>query len=323
MRWPVGKDKKDFNDNWYNAQAYGAKTTYGYHEGDDFNLKTGGDTDLGQPLYAITNGTVTSVHTHTTKPTYGNHIHIQHDGPWGTVYSHYAHCQSVSVLVGDSVREGQEVGRLGKSGTDAAHLHFAIKNQPTGIDGIAKTLDDLKKWENPTEFIKKWSNTMPDDGTINIPQKTFEELVGKATKYDAFVNSGWNTPEFVKQTIEDYKKQLSDVRGERDTALKTVEDRRKEWNELIAFLATELGTRQDVQEIRDVAENYDRVIGDYEDTRTKYAADKKSWAETELELNAEIARLQALLKQSNVLENSKMEDLLREIVRRLISIVKK
>lgn len=152
MRLPV----EDF-DKWYSAQKFGVKTSYGYHEGEDLNLKTGGDTDLGQPLFSIAEGEVTSVHSHTGAPTFGKHVHIRHEGEWGVVWSHYAHCSEVLVKIGDKVQEGQVIAKIGKTGTKYAHCHFAIKKEPTGVDGIAKTQEDLKKWTDPTEFILEWA----------------------------------------------------------------------------------------------------------------------------------------------------------------------
>jgi murein DD-endopeptidase MepM/ murein hydrolase activator NlpD len=151
MKYPVN----DYKDKWYIAQGFGEKTDYGYHEGVDLNLKTGGDSDLGQSLMAIANGRVTSVHEHTTTPTFGKHIHIKFNSPFGEKWVHYAHCQKILVPEGASVAEGQQVAELGKSGTKVAHCHFAIKNQPTGVDGIAKTQEDLAKWEDPIVFIEK------------------------------------------------------------------------------------------------------------------------------------------------------------------------
>lgn len=152
MRYPVNEWSK-----WYNAQSFGAQTNYGYHDGEDLNLKTGGNTDLGQPILCVAAGQVTSVHNHTGQNTFGNHVHVQHDGAWGTVYSHYAHCQTISVQVGQIVSEGQQIATVGKSGTTLAHLHFAIKLQPTGIDGIARTKTELLKWTDPIVFIQKWA----------------------------------------------------------------------------------------------------------------------------------------------------------------------
>lgn len=165
MQYPVN----NFKDKWYNSQGYGAKTSYGYHEGADLNLKTGGDSDLGQPLYAIADGVVTSVHMHTTN--FGRHIHIKHDGAWGTVYSHYAHCDRITKQEDEYVKEGELIGYLGKSGTTLAHLHFAIKLEPTGIDAVAKTLEELKKWTDPIKFIEKHMVTNSPTPPMTLPKE--------------------------------------------------------------------------------------------------------------------------------------------------------
>jgi chaperonin cofactor prefoldin len=151
MKYPV----HNFKEKWYNAQGFGVKTSYGYHEGTDLNLKTGGDSDLGQELLAIADGEITSVHSHTGIPTFGKHLHLKINTPFGIRWIHYCHCQDILVPEGAKVLEGQLIAKVGKSGTTVSHLHFAIKNQPTGIDGIAKTQDDLLKWEDPIPFIEK------------------------------------------------------------------------------------------------------------------------------------------------------------------------
>lgn len=199
MRFPHDQ----FDQEWYIAQGFGAKTTYGYHEGADANLKTGGDTDLGKPIYAISDGVVTSVHNHTTKPTFGNHIHIQHDGPWGTIWCHFAHCQSIVVKEGDKIKEGQLVAYVGKSGTDFAHNHWAIKLAPTGIDGIAKTLDDLNKWTDPVAFVRRWMN-MPTNNDTSDRRPYWFDLINKVV---------WDKPreeitdEMVSQFTKEYPSQ--------------------------------------------------------------------------------------------------------------------
>jgi len=151
MKYPV----HDFKEKWYSAQDFGAKTNYGYHDGKDLNLKTGGDSDLGQEIQAIADGEITSVHSHTGVPTFGKHLHLKINTPFGERWAHYAHCQDILVPEGAKVVEGQLIAKVGKSGTTISHLHFAIKKQPTGIDGIAKTQEDLLKWENPIEFIER------------------------------------------------------------------------------------------------------------------------------------------------------------------------
>lgn len=188
MRRPV-----DNWNAWYIAQGFGVKTTYGFHEGVDLNLKTGGDTDLGQLLLAVADGEITSVHDHTGKPTFGLHLHLKFDTPFGPRWAHYAHLESVSIKAGDRVTEGRPIAKLGKSGTDVAHCHFAIKNQATGIDGLAKTEADLAKWEDPIVFIdrciEKIAELVPppatpqaeaagDDAAISAYRNFLDDLIG-------------------------------------------------------------------------------------------------------------------------------------------------
>lgn len=195
MRKPVNDFEK-----WYDAHPFGTKTDYGYHEAADLNLKTGGDTDLGQPLFAIADGIVTSVHLHTSSANFGNHIHIKHDGPWGTVWSHYAHCSEILTTEGSTVKEGDLIARVGKSGTVYSHLHFAIKLEPTGIDGIAKTSEDLKKWTNPIQFIEKWPTV------VIAPGKTYSEE--EYTKVRLERDTNWN---LYQEALQDHKTFIEDV----------------------------------------------------------------------------------------------------------------
>lgn len=159
MRYPV--DNFDTDWNVTAGLGFGDKTPYGYHDGVDLNKSGGGDIDLGEALYAIADGIISSVHHHSTYPTFGDHIHLKFQIGEKDYWAHYAHCRDILVNQDQEVKEGQKIATVGKSGLDPnnpqakAHSHFAIKNQPTGVDGIAKTLDDLKKWENPIVFIKK------------------------------------------------------------------------------------------------------------------------------------------------------------------------
>ena len=58
--YPVGKTEyvtqaRDKNDDWYNALDFGEEN----HLGEDWNKNTGGNTDCGEPVYAIANGVIT------------------------------------------------------------------------------------------------------------------------------------------------------------------------------------------------------------------------------------------------------------------------
>ena len=55
---------------------------------------------------------------------YGNHVKIRHSNGFVTLYAHFS---SISVKYGDSVYQGQEVGKVGSTGRSTGnHLHFEI-----------------------------------------------------------------------------------------------------------------------------------------------------------------------------------------------------
>ena len=166
MRYPVGKSgtREEFELKWYNAQAFGNKTSYGYHDGADYNLKTGGNTDLGQPLYAIADGTVKYYHRNSHPTTgFGIHLVVEYDTPFGKRWCHYAHC-SEKDFTGEvkQVKEGEKIAVLGRSGTTWGHLHFSVYTVDpvtlyNGIDSIATSRVKLNaSWEAPTPFLNAW-----------------------------------------------------------------------------------------------------------------------------------------------------------------------
>lgn len=167
MRYPVTNtgSKVDFERDWYIAQGFGNPTNYGFHEGADINLKTGGDTDLGQEIKAIANGRIVYYHKNSHPTTgFGLHLVYRIEGAWGIRWVHCCHMQDIDFLGStQDITEGQIIGRLGKSGTPYAHLHFAIyKVDPVafGIDKFARNTTELNQyWEDPIAFINTWTAT--------------------------------------------------------------------------------------------------------------------------------------------------------------------
>jgi hypothetical protein len=163
MRYPIGKDKQDYIDNWYIASEFGEDRDTYFHNGVDFNLRTGGNTDLGQPIYAVSDWFLAYYHygSHPTRG-YGKHYVYQIKGPFGIRWAHCAHNQDCLKTGGDSGNEGDQISTLGNSGTNLAHLHFSIfkvdpKTLRNGIDTVSKTKQELSDWwEDPVAFIEKW-----------------------------------------------------------------------------------------------------------------------------------------------------------------------
>lgn len=158
-------------DKWYIAQGFGVETSYGYHEGIDLNLKTGGDSDLDQPILAISNGTIEYFHygSHPTK-NFGRHLVQKITTKNGYRWIHVAHCSDKDFLNAvQAVKTGQMIARVGKTGTLVAHIHLSVfkvdpSTLPNGIDTIAKTKQQLNDWwEDPEIFLNQTEENMANE----------------------------------------------------------------------------------------------------------------------------------------------------------------
>lgn len=114
--------------NWVDATPFLTKYAIGIHPGADLNL--GADADAHSPIYAIGDGVVTYAQRYPNPNVWGNIIVINH----GTVdsrplFSRYAHVEDMIVNVGQSVRMGDRIAKVGNGfGLFAYHLHFDISN---------------------------------------------------------------------------------------------------------------------------------------------------------------------------------------------------
>ena len=147
--FPVGAPNAK---NYYNAQKFGKN----YHLGDDWNGKGGGNTDLGDPVYASGDGIVSF--SDDIRGGWGNVIRIYHN--YGTkqkpiyVESLYAHLNKRLIKAGSIVKKGTKIGTIGNAGGIYwAHLHFEIRDTldlPIG-QGYSK---DTRGYIDPTKFIR-------------------------------------------------------------------------------------------------------------------------------------------------------------------------
>lgn len=144
--YPVGKPD---GEGYYNAQAFGENG----HLGDDFNAVTGGNSDLGDPVYSTANGYVRFAVD--VGGGWGNVIRIGHKMPDGNfVESLYGHCDTILVKKGDWVKRGDQIGTIGDAhGIYTAHLHFEMRSDVLMLIGPGYSYDTTG-YLNPTEFIE-------------------------------------------------------------------------------------------------------------------------------------------------------------------------
>jgi hypothetical protein len=144
--FPVGKPRslggsgfvteRNDGDGWYNAQDFGEydPKVGGYHPGEDWNTEAGGDSDIGEPVYAVANGIVYAKRTSVGEGL-GGGIVIKHLLPEGSeVYSVYVHIEpNQSLSVGQVVARGEKIGTIADI-KYPAHLHFEIRTKPVNPD---------------------------------------------------------------------------------------------------------------------------------------------------------------------------------------------
>lgn len=145
--FPVGKPNAK---GYYNAQPFGKNN----HLGDDWKAITGGNSDLGDPIYTIANGKVTFAKD--IGSGWGKIIRITHRLPDSTlVESLYAHCDEILVSTDSIVKRGDQIGTIGTAnGAYLAHLHFEMRDRLEMHIGGGYSID-TSGYMKPTEFIEE------------------------------------------------------------------------------------------------------------------------------------------------------------------------
>ena len=112
----------------YNSSSFGRRVDpftgrTAFHEGLDFTAA------VGTPIYAAAGGVVT-VSEH--MPDYGKIIKISHGSGLET---RYAHASELLVKVGEVVKKGQVIAKVGSTGRSTGpHLHFEVRRDGAPLD---------------------------------------------------------------------------------------------------------------------------------------------------------------------------------------------
>jgi murein DD-endopeptidase MepM/ murein hydrolase activator NlpD len=116
------------------SSVFGSRRAYvggvfaSYHEGTDINASG------GSPVYAPADGTVALAEPLTVR---GNAILIDHG--WG-IYSGLYHLSKIEVKVGQFVRQGQVIARVGTTGLSTGpHLHWDVRVRGLNVDPLQWT----------------------------------------------------------------------------------------------------------------------------------------------------------------------------------------
>jgi len=99
---------------------------------------------IGDAVFAAAEGVVQEVRSAGASHNYGNFIRVRHERGYVTTY---AHLSEIEVGLGQHVRGGQQIGRIGSSGNSSGpHLHF-------GMSGDAGQADWPRGIINPEPYL--------------------------------------------------------------------------------------------------------------------------------------------------------------------------
>jgi murein DD-endopeptidase MepM/ murein hydrolase activator NlpD len=109
---------------------YGTTPTGGHNDGINISAKEGTEVDAAEAGVVAYAGNGV--------PGFGNLLLIKHPGGWITAYGHN---EELLVKVGDKVRRGQAIAKVGATGrVSGPQLHFEVRHE---VDQEVKPLDPL------------------------------------------------------------------------------------------------------------------------------------------------------------------------------------
>lgn len=128
----------------------------------------------------------------------------------------YCHLQSNSVKIGQLVKEGDLIGKMGNTTSTkevfGAHLHLDMCN--TDDQGSRINQDNgYKGFIDPLPFVMQGSD---QPSSVSVPSATFTELVNKSTKYDEFDKIGFKSSQDVTNKIATLNQTIEDTSRDRD-----------------------------------------------------------------------------------------------------------
>ncbi len=129
------------------------------HLGDDWDGDGGGNTDLGDPVYAAGAGVV--VLAGNMHMGWGNVVMVRHcfrepqeGGIIKTVDTLYGHVDTMLVREGDYVARGQQIATIGTAfGLYEAHLHFEVRRNINIGMYRSQFARDYSNYYDPTQFV--------------------------------------------------------------------------------------------------------------------------------------------------------------------------
>ncbi len=187
-----------------------------------------------------------------------------------------------------------------------------------------KSFSDKPHFEYPNweSAIKK---PLPPQGggtsmsTIPVEKQDFENLVSKATKYDALAAVGISMP----SDIEALKRNVLEANQASKTSSDEAKKTREDFNSFVQQLAEKLNSPQDLPRMLSSLDEVLKQLDTANANSKKDTEEKGELQSKNIELQTEVTRTKILLSQQNPLDNSTTQELLLELLRRLTAILRR
>ncbi len=176
--FPVGKPNAA---GYYKAR--GLRLRAPRHFGEDWNGRSGGDSDLGAPVYAVADGIVTLAAN--VRAGWGNVVLTRHayrdpsSGKVKYIDTLNGHLDQIMVKSGQSIKRGQQIGTIGSNfGMYPAHLHFEMRHDITIGMQRSSVPATLTHWADPTQFINAHRRLNREWRPVVVATGTYKDYNG-------------------------------------------------------------------------------------------------------------------------------------------------
>lgn len=175
-----------------------------WHQGVDLASPVAG---LKVPIYASASGEVV---WSAPLSTYGNSVRIVHTINGKTYETNYAHLDKATVVKGQIVKQGEQIGIMGNTGGSfGIHLHFEIHNgryapsQPNAVDPMkwielttCIPFTNTSSTTSPSQPVDDWTkklgyNAPKDSNAFRIHTDAFKSKVNAEKAQKEFVVNGY------------------------------------------------------------------------------------------------------------------------------------
>lgn len=210
---------EDYFNNDGSGAWFGVKRNHklGFHAGADYSWVKA---EPSKNVYSVADGTVIFVHKYGDNLA-GNRVRIKHDD--GIITTAYYHLDSYNVSVGNKVKKGQIIGKIGGSGYKinswGKHLHFEVHVKKTPetlkffkeqlklnkpghyIRVLNKSSDEF--YVNPELFLKGQFGIVSQDN--GIPSTSASSYKGQKGKNQFTVDFDAANRDYMEYTVEKLK----------------------------------------------------------------------------------------------------------------------